>query len=482
MKTLKTRSYLFMVITSFFFLSGNAAAQGNTGIKFEQKLSWSQIKAKAKAEGKYIFIDAFATWCGPCKEMDKNVYPTEELGNYMTKKFISIKVQIDSTNNDDEQVRAWYRDSKNIVIDYKVFGFPSFLFLSPDGLLIHRGIGFKSAREFRQMAEDALNPRKQYYTLLDGYKRGKKEYSAMPEMVKIAEELKQQDLAIQIADDYVKNHLATLNDDSLFTKENLSFIGSHLMFLNYYDRIFQLIIKKPDEANRLMESADYSQQVVSLIITRDEIYKKLWKPEGEFIYYTPQPDWKKMYATITKKYGVLYAINLIPPAQLLFYQQAANWSEYTKCVEKIIERNPPKRDGNDFLKLVGNPIGGDYDNWGLNNISWNMFLKCTDPILLKKALIWSDLSIKLAWCDLSFEELSKTRSINLHQYLDTKANLLYKLGRVQEAIKCENKAIEILHKSYEAGAASADFFAKGYISIIEKMVTSQPTWPIKKSS
>jgi thiol:disulfide interchange protein len=43
------------------------------GIRFEHGLSWAQVKEKAKAENKYIFMDCYATWCGPCKAMDKNV-------------------------------------------------------------------------------------------------------------------------------------------------------------------------------------------------------------------------------------------------------------------------------------------------------------------------------------------------------------------------------------------------------------------------
>src|SRR5438105_903166 len=62
------------------------AQKGYKGIKFTEGISWEQVKAKAKAESKYIFIDAYATWCGPCMKMDKkgekkykNLY---ELANY----------------------------------------------------------------------------------------------------------------------------------------------------------------------------------------------------------------------------------------------------------------------------------------------------------------------------------------------------------------------------------------------------------------
>ncbi len=44
------------------------------GIKFEKTLSWPEICEKAQKENKYIFVDCYTTWCGPCKKMDQEVY------------------------------------------------------------------------------------------------------------------------------------------------------------------------------------------------------------------------------------------------------------------------------------------------------------------------------------------------------------------------------------------------------------------------
>ena len=56
-----------MVIIFLSFLASNARSQKN-GIYFENSLTWEQVEQKAKDENKYIFIDCYATWCGPCKE------------------------------------------------------------------------------------------------------------------------------------------------------------------------------------------------------------------------------------------------------------------------------------------------------------------------------------------------------------------------------------------------------------------------------
>src|SRR5687768_11107058 len=86
--------------------------QEEKGIKWTTGISWQQVKEKAKQENKYIFIDAFTTWCGPCKMMDKNVYANDTVGDYFNQHFISVKAQMDKSKNDNEQVQSWYNDAE----------------------------------------------------------------------------------------------------------------------------------------------------------------------------------------------------------------------------------------------------------------------------------------------------------------------------------------------------------------------------------
>jgi thiol:disulfide interchange protein len=51
-----------------------ASADAQTGISFQNSKSWEALKAEAKAANKLIFLDAYASWCGPCKRMSKEVF------------------------------------------------------------------------------------------------------------------------------------------------------------------------------------------------------------------------------------------------------------------------------------------------------------------------------------------------------------------------------------------------------------------------
>ena len=77
------RYLLLLQLLLIYFLS---QAQKSDGIKFEEKeLTWEGVKQKAKNENKYIFIDAYTTWCGPCKYMSNYIFPQKEVGDFLMK-------------------------------------------------------------------------------------------------------------------------------------------------------------------------------------------------------------------------------------------------------------------------------------------------------------------------------------------------------------------------------------------------------------
>lgn len=55
-----------------------------------------QVWEDAVAQNKPVFVDIYATWCGPCKWLDANVFALEEAGNYMNDEFINVKMDGES--------------------------------------------------------------------------------------------------------------------------------------------------------------------------------------------------------------------------------------------------------------------------------------------------------------------------------------------------------------------------------------------------
>jgi len=135
-----------------FFCLLQAVVFANDGIKFEQS-KWAEIKAKAAKEHKMIFLDAFASWCGPCKYMEENVYTEEKTASYFNENFINVKIDMEAG------------EGPELSEEFGVTAYPTFLFFSPEGKLLHKYVGALQAEAFIDLGKDAMRPDKQYFTL-----------------------------------------------------------------------------------------------------------------------------------------------------------------------------------------------------------------------------------------------------------------------------------------------------------------------------
>jgi outer membrane lipoprotein-sorting protein len=81
----------------------------------------------AKATGKLVMVDFMASWCGPCKAMDKEVFQSEKFKS-SAGDFVLVKIDV------DEQTAVAQR--------YKVEAMPTVKFLRPDGSVVHEFVGY----------------------------------------------------------------------------------------------------------------------------------------------------------------------------------------------------------------------------------------------------------------------------------------------------------------------------------------------------
>lgn len=111
-----------------------------------QKLTINEAAAKAKAEGKMIFVDLYTSWCGPCKMMSDKIFPDQELGKYMNERFVCVKYDAEKD-----------AEGKVLAEKYAVTAYPTFLLLNADQALENQIVGGVSKpKEFPPVVEEAL--------------------------------------------------------------------------------------------------------------------------------------------------------------------------------------------------------------------------------------------------------------------------------------------------------------------------------------
>lgn len=114
------------------------------GIKFETK-SWNEILQLAKTENKPIFVDIYASWCGPCKIMRTEIFTKDSVAKAYNSNFICCEINVDSI------------DGVIIKNKYDIRFFPTFLFVRGDGTLFYKKVGALDLNSFINMSVCALS-------------------------------------------------------------------------------------------------------------------------------------------------------------------------------------------------------------------------------------------------------------------------------------------------------------------------------------
>jgi thioredoxin-related protein len=452
--------YLFFLtlIPSFLF-----SQEQSKGVQWTKGLSFEQVIQKAKSDGKMIFVDCYTTWCKPCKMMDKNIYPSEKVGAFFREHFISVRIQMDKTRNDNEDIRKMYQDAAYIDKTYSIDAYPTFLFLSPEGKALHRASGAFSEDKFIAIAKEALSPESQSYTLAEKYDPEKMDTA---EMKKVAISIRRSapELAAKIIlkyfksidktelssednldllsyfssstsiQDFTKNYINSLTEQELLEKKNITLINRFLS--NSKDRGFKFFYNNYGKVDDVMNHGfDYkswfTKNIIDGIIYQEQVAGKIEQGQETKI----EPDWNLIYKNIKYLYGDDYATRITLKGKMNWFGGNKQWKEYCKNVIAYMDKYADKL---------------EFD-WTLNQYAWAIFTYSNDKAQLQKALTWSQKAIMMN---------------PIANWMDTYANILYKLGHNTRAVHWQEIALKL------------DGEDKRIQEKLVKMKDGTPTWPM----
>jgi thioredoxin-related protein len=333
--------------------------------------------AKAKAEKKFLFVDAYTTWCGPCKWMSANTFPDSKVGEYFNANFVSYKLDMEKGEGPD------------IAKKYSVNAYPTLLFIESSGQLIDVAVGARDVKGFLELGQKVMNGG--YETIVSKkakFDQGVRDRDFLFDYLMMMQEANQE------PGEVLNAFKEGMKGDAMLDEKNWKvFVG----FFNLTtSEQFQYVESHIDQFKAKFGDDIVTQKIAGSYLNL--AYGGMM--DGDMDTYKSATAKAKSFKNPTID-AMLQELDLTRIAN------EGDWKAYCKVVD-------------------GHVKAGLKDANPLNNYAWAVFEGCSDKKLLEKALKWATLSVE-----------AEPGYYNL----DTKAMLLNAVGRTKEAIATAEAAI-----------------------------------------
>ncbi len=369
----------FIVFLAFLSTLTTLSAQGITFEK--EETAWADVLKKAKAEKKIVFVDAYTTWCGPCKQMSKNIFPQKEVGDVFNARFVNAKIDMEKG------------EGPELAKKYGVRAYPTYIFVNGDGELVHRSLGSMPAEKFIDVGEAASDPERQFYSLKKKYEGGERGADFLKNFAYACESAQETTMLPTVVDAY----LATQKD--WLTKDNMNFI---LKFgTSIQSPMFAFMVKNQDAFAKELDQKDFKAQIdqMAFMGVANATYNRM---KGEF-------DFEKAKELGAKYLSQDMLDKSLSNMTLAQFQMKNDMPNYLTHAITHFEKYP------------------SLSAQELNQVAWAFYENSNDKAQLQKALAWS----------LNSVEIDDQFAFN-----DTAAALYFKLGDKKNAKTYAEKAIK----------------------------------------
>ncbi|HNM25454.1 MAG TPA: thioredoxin domain-containing protein, partial [Saprospiraceae bacterium] len=211
------------IFSVFILLPAMLTLAQAQGIEFFHG-SWPEALEKAKTEQKLIFVDAYASWCGPCKRMASTVFTDQEVGDYFNANFIPLKIDMEKPENAEFAGK------------YPVRAYPTLYFIDAEGKVVVKNVGAMSAEQIIEFGKKALGSGDNAVDYEKGYAEGNRDPQFLYDYVRWLN--RQGKPSLKVTNEY-------LNTQKDFTTPfNLKFILEGATEAD--SRVFDLLVKNRD--------------------------------------------------------------------------------------------------------------------------------------------------------------------------------------------------------------------------------------------
>ena len=224
-----------LIVLISLFLSNAYALEGQ-GIEFYHG-TWEEALLKAKEEDKIIFVDAYTTWCGPCKRMAAKTFPDPKVGEFFNQHFLSVKIDM------EKAMGISFRQK------FPVSAYPTLYFIDYEEKVVRKTVGAKTPTDLLAMGESIISKYDRSTKYEASYAAGDRSYQLVYDYIAALNRAGKS--SVKIANDYLAEQ------EDLTTEENLRFIleaASQVdcqcfeLFETYKPKISKLVDKETIDA------------------------------------------------------------------------------------------------------------------------------------------------------------------------------------------------------------------------------------------
>ena len=106
--------------------------------------AWGEALKQAAAQNKYIFVDAYASWCGPCKMLKNTTFKDKKAAEFYNKNFINVAIDMEKGQG-PELAAQWHMEA-----------YPTLIIFNPKGQPVLGTVGYIKAAQLIKFGEAAL--------------------------------------------------------------------------------------------------------------------------------------------------------------------------------------------------------------------------------------------------------------------------------------------------------------------------------------
>ena len=141
---------LFLLGAFCTTLTLTAMAQGTTAAtKTNDKIhfiedAWSEALKQAAKQHKYIFVDAYATWCGPCKMLKAKTFTDSKVATFYNQNFINISIDMEKGVG------------PQLASEWQLQAYPTLIIFNSQGKPVLGTVGYIQPKELLKFGANAL--------------------------------------------------------------------------------------------------------------------------------------------------------------------------------------------------------------------------------------------------------------------------------------------------------------------------------------